>query len=130
VNFAYFSSFLEGITMSQTATAKAVNYTAGQTAELRAAYVASPTDETVKVFAEKLGKSTRSIIAKLTREGVYSKKEYTTKSGGPVTSKETLADAIGKVLQLSEPDAGSLAKANKKALEKIFVALANSVPME
>ena len=50
---------------------KTVNYTPEQTAELVAAYVADSTEATVSAFAEKLGKTTRSIVAKLSREGVY-----------------------------------------------------------
>lgn len=52
-------------------TAKTVTYTAEQTAELVAAYSAASTAETVATFAEKFGKSVKSIVAKLAREGVY-----------------------------------------------------------
>lgn len=108
---------------------KAENYTAEQTAELLAAYVANPVKETVDNFAAKFGKSARSIIAKLSREGIYKKAEKTTKTGEPVESKEAVADAIGKILGLSEPDTESLTKANKKALQAVFKALANSKPL-
>lgn len=110
--------------------AKTVNYTAEQTAELVSAYVAAPTNETVSMFAEKLGKSVRSIVAKLSREGVYQKKEYTTKKGEKPVKKDSMADAIGAVLNLTEAEADSLAKANKTALAKIFAALANSKPID
>ena len=61
-----------------TATAKAVNYTAEQTAKLIADYQAG---ETVEALAFAMGKSVRSIVAKLVREKVYVKKEYKTKTG-------------------------------------------------
>jgi hypothetical protein len=109
---------------------KVVNYTPKQTAELKAAYVDSPTQETVKMFAEKFGKSARSIIAKLSREGVYQKKEYVSKNGEKPVKKDAHADAIGKILELSEPDVESLTKANKRAVETIFKALANSRPTD
>ena len=47
------------------------NYTEQQTKEMVAQYEAAPTKETVVAIAEKLGKNTRSVIAKLSREGVY-----------------------------------------------------------
>lgn len=109
--------------------AKTVNYTAEQTAELVAAYVAAPTSETVATFAEKFGKTARSIVAKLSREKVYVAKTYETKNGEKPVKKDSVADAIGAILKLSEADTDSLAKANKKALKAVFDALANSKPI-
>lgn len=111
-------------------TEKAVNYTEAQTVEMVGAYKAAPTSETVEALAAKLGKSTRSVIAKLTREGVYQKKEYKTKAGEAPQPKAELATAIGKVLRMSEPDTESLTKATKKALQTIWEALATSKPIE
>lgn len=120
--------------------AKAVNYSAEQTAELVHAYVACGTDQTiyaqdarkavVETFAVKFGKNTKSIIAKLTRESVYVKPERLNKAGEKVEAKEEIASAIAAVLGLDEASASSLAKANKKALTVIFHALANSKPLE
>lgn len=111
-------------------TEKTVNYTPEQTAELVAAYVAESTEATVNAFAEKLGKTTRSIVAKLSREGVYKKKEYVTKKGEAVQKKDMLADAIGAVLKMTEAEITSMEKVNKTALQKIFTALANSKPID
>lgn len=105
---------------------KTVNYTAEQTAQLVAEYKAGTS---VESLAESLGKSVRSIVAKLSREGVYQKKAYTTKNGEPVQKKDATADAIGAILRLSEADTESLTKANKRALQAIFDALANSKPI-
>ena len=105
---------------------KAVNYTPEQTAQVVADYLAGVTVESI---AENLGKSVRSIVAKLSREGVYQKKVYTTKTGEPVQKKDMTADAIGRILNLSEADTDSLTKANKRALKAIFDALANSKPI-
>ena len=99
---------------------KAVNYTPEQTAALVNAYVAAPTEETVKAFATTFGKSVRSIVAKLSREGVYVKKEYKTKDGSEAFAKDELATMIGKLVGLSEGESESLAKANKTALRKIL----------
>lgn len=107
-------------------TAKAQNYTAEQTAKMVADYQAGVT---VEVIASELGKSVRSIVAKLSREKVYKAKTYTTKTGAPVVRKDAHADAIGAILKLTENETESLTKANKTALEKIFAALANSKPI-
>ena len=106
---------------------KTLNYTPEQTATIVADYQAGVT---VEMLAEKLGKSVRSIVAKLSREGVYKKKEYKTKTGESVVKKDAHADAIGAILKLPENDIESLTKANKAALKAIFEALANSRPIE
>lgn len=111
-------------------TVKVPNYTDAQTAELKAAYVANPVKATVETFAAKFGKTTRSIVAKLSKEGVYQKAEYVSKTGEKPVKKDAHADAIGKVLGMSENDIESLTKANKSALVTIFKALANSKPLE
>lgn len=105
---------------------KSVNYTAEQTAMLREEYLAGVSVETL---AAAVGKTVRSVVAKLSREGVYVAKTYTSKTGEKPVKKDTVADAIGAVLQLSEAETESLTKANKAALSKIFAALANSKPV-
>lgn len=106
--------------MTATKTAKPVNYTEEQTIAIRDAYVANPTAETVEALAVQFGKTTRSIIAKLSREGVYKKKEYTTKKGEKPVKKDNLADQLGAICGLSEAEIDSLEKANKTALLKIL----------
>lgn len=105
---------------------KTLNYTPEQTARVLELYAEGVTVESI---AETFGKTTRSIIAKLSREGVYKKKEYVTKTGEKVEKKDQTADAIGAVLGLTEAEVESLTKANKTALRKIFAALANSKPL-
>lgn len=108
------------------AEAKVVNYTPEQTLKLVQDYQAGTS---VEALAESLGKTVRSVVAKLSREGVYQKKVYTTKSGEAVQKKDQTADAIGAILRMSEGEIESLTKANKTALKKIFDALANSRPI-
>lgn len=103
------------------ATAKTA-YTVEQTSELVAAYKAAPTAETVATFAEKFGKTVKSVVAKLSREGVYQKKEYKTKTGETVVKKDELADSMQALFGLTESEADSLTKANKTALVKIMKA--------
>jgi hypothetical protein len=105
---------------------KAVNYTAEQTQQIVADYQAGVAVETI---AQNLGKSVRSIVAKLSREKVYVAKAYASKTGEKPVKKDAHADAIGAILRLPENDIESLTKANKSALKAIFDALANSKPM-
>ena len=106
---------------------KVINYTVEQTESLKSDYLAGISVETI---ANAMGKSVRSVVAKLSREGVYTPKAYVNKSGEKPVKKDTVADAIGAVLNMSEPEIESLTKANKTALSKIFVALAlNKMPV-
>ena len=116
--------------MATTKTVKQENYTAEQTAKMVADYVAAPVKATVDAIAAELGKTTRSVIAKLSREKVYVKAERVTKTGEPIAKKDETADAIGAVLSLTEAEVTSLTKANKTALKKIFAALAASKPLD
>ena len=105
---------------------KAVNYTAEQTAKIIADYKAGIKVEDI---ASAMGKTVRSIVAKLSREKVYVAKTYVSKTGEKPVKKDVTADAIGAILRLSENDIESLTKANKSALKAIFDALANSKPL-
>ena len=107
-------------------TTKAVNYTPEQTAQMVSDY---SNGTTVEAIAEKMGKTVRSVVAKLSREKVYVAKTYVSKTGAPVVKKDAHADAIGAILKMTESEIESLTKANKTALEKIFQALANSKPI-
>ena len=97
-------------------TAKAVNYTPEQTAKMVADYAQGVTVESI---AKELGKTVRSVVAKLSREKVYKAKEYKTKTGETPIKKDAHADFIGEALGLTEADTESLTKANKVALAKI-----------
>jgi predicted transcriptional regulator len=100
-----------------TTTTKAANYTVEQTAQLVADYVAGVSVESLAVS---MGKSVRSIVAKLSREGVYKAKERVSKTGEAVVKKDALSDQLAVLCGLSESEADSLTKANKTALAKIL----------
>lgn len=102
-----------------TATAK-VNYTVEQTAKAVADYKAGVD---VKAIAESLGKTVRSVIAKLSREGVYTKKEYVSKSGEKVETKAELVAQIAEKLNVTEDAVGSLEAATKNALKAVLAGL-------
>lgn len=99
---------------------KTVNYTVEQTAAIIKAYNAG---QTVESIAEHFSRTTRSVIAKLTREGVYKKKEYVSKTGEKPEKKDQTADAIAALVGLNESETESLTKANKTALKKILLKL-------
>jgi hypothetical protein len=105
------------------AKAKVVNYTPEMTAEMLAAYVLSPSKETVSALATQFGKTTRSIVAKLSREGVYRKAEYVNKNGEKPVDKEILVNAIAKAIACDAEKLAGLEKANKATLKMLLEAL-------
>jgi hypothetical protein len=99
---------------------KTVNYTPEQTASMLADYAQGVA---VEAIAESLGKTVRSVVAKLSREGVYKRKEYVSKTGERPVRKDETADKIGALAGLSDSEIDSLTKANKTALAKILAKL-------
>mgnify|MGYP000609646754 CR=1 FL=1 len=112
------------------ATEKTVNYTAEQTTKMVNDYVNNPTRDTVEKIATALGKTVKSVTAKLVREKVYIAKTHVRKDGTKVEKKDQTADAIGLILGLPENDIESLTKCTRNTLQVIFKALANSVPIK
>ena len=104
---------------------KVVNYTPEQTVAMLAAYANGTTTEAI---AESMGKTVRSVVAKLSREGVYRKKEYVSKTGERPVRKDATAEEIGQMVGLAEGEVDSLTKANKGALLKILAMLKGELP--
>ena len=100
--------------------ANAKNYTEEMVSEMTTAYTENPTRETVDALAQQFGKTTRSIIAKLSREGVYIAQPRTTKSGEPVVSKSELVDTIANHFDIELP---TLVKAGKADLQRLVDAI-------
>lgn len=92
-----------------------VNYTDEMVETMVAAYTANPLPETVDSLAAEFGKSRRSIIAKLSAEGVYIKQERVgkTKTGNDVIKKADIVAQINAVLSIEVP---SLEKVTKHDL--------------
>lgn len=90
---------------------KTQTYTPEQTTQAVEEYA---NGASVEAIAEALGKSTRSVIAKLSKEGVYRAK--VTAKATRVT-KAMLVSAIAVKFQVSEERLESLEKATKEALE-------------
>ena len=80
----------------------AVNYTQEQVNYIVREYLEEPTRETVEELAEELNKSVKSIIGKLSREGVYKKTEYTTKTGEKPVTKLELVQELAEKLELED----------------------------
>lgn len=99
------------------------NYTEEQTIEMVAAYVETPTRETVEKLAEKYEKSLKSIIGKLSREGVYQRQSYKTKTGETPVTKEELVSEIAAGLEIDLEKLIGLEKTPKQTLKNILDAL-------
>ena len=99
-------------------TDKTVNYTPEQTQQLVQAYQDGTSVETL---AMQLGRSTRSIVAKLSREGVYKAKSKA--SGVARVKKADLVDLIATRCGVAPEIFESLEKANHEVLEAIVANL-------
>ena len=99
-------------------TNQTVNYTPEQTAQLVAFYKDGTTVETL---ATMFGKTTRSVVAKLSREGVYQAKSKS--SGATRVKKAELVDRIASLCNATPEAFDSLEKANHEVLEAILVNL-------
>ena len=96
---------------------RAKNYSDEMVAEMHSLYEANPTRETVEILAEKFGKSVRSIIAKLSREGIYVSQPRVTKTGEPVVRKSELVAQIEDHFDIEVP---TLVKASKADLQTLI----------
>ena len=102
-----------------------VNYTPDQVNMLKAEYTSNPSRETVEKLAETLDKSIKSIIGKLSREGVYKKTVYKTKTGeDPETKKEIVQD-IAEMLYIDYGLVAGLEKSPKASLKELRTGIEN-----
>ena len=96
-----------------------VNYTEDQVKHMVEAYTARPERATVEMLAEDLNKSIKSIIGKLSREGVYEKTVYKTKTGeDPVTKKE-LVEELSELVGIEYSMISGLEKSPKIDLKRL-----------
>jgi transposase len=91
------------------------NYTPEQTANAVIDYLAGTS---VELIAERLGKSARSVIAKLSREKVYVAKAKM--AGAKSLTKAALVTQIEVLKELAPGTLVSLEKADKPALEALL----------
>lgn len=102
------------------AAAKKENYSAETTTALLKAY---ESEKDTEKLAAMFGKTVKSIVAKLSREKVYIKPTYKTKTGEVPISKEELVSKIAVLLNKDEESLESLTKATKPVLQTIEAAL-------
>lgn len=94
------------------------NYTPEQTTQLVTGYLAGTP---VEQLAEALGKTTRSVVAKLSREGVYQAK---TRTANPARVKKAeLVDQLAQKCGVAPETFESLEKANHDVLEALVARL-------
>lgn len=101
-----------------TAETKVVNYTPEQTAKVVADYQAGMT---VEAIAEAVGKTARSVIAKLSKEGVYVAKGKT--AGKRDMLKSEMVAEIAKFVGKTDEQVESLEKATGPALMAVLTQL-------
>lgn len=95
------------------------NYTPEQTQQMVQDYQAGMT---VEVLAAAMGKTTRSVVAKLAREGVYQAKTRAT--GQARVKKAELVDQLAAKCGVAPEVFESLEKANHDVLEALVARLA------
>jgi len=96
------------------------NYSDADITVITEEYQLEPTRETVDSLAERLNKTPRSIIAKLSALGIYQKTERVTKRGEPVIMK---AELVAKVQNAIGRELPSLNKMTKVDLQFMIDAL-------
>lgn len=93
-----------------------MSYSEELTEEIVNEYKNNPSRETVDKISARIGKSTRSVIAKLAAEGAYNTPVRTTKTGEPIVKKEELVAEIEAWLNISVPTLVKTSKLELKAL--------------
>jgi len=106
--------------MADTNAVRPKNYTDEMVAQMTEAYTANPNRDTVDALAKQFGKSVRSIIAKLSREGVYVAQPKMTKTGEPVVRKAELVEILEAHFEVAIP---TLVKASKADLQRLVDAI-------
>jgi hypothetical protein len=86
------------------------NYSDADITIITEEYQLEPTRETVDSLAERLNKTPRSIIAKLSALGVYQKVERVTKRGEPVIMKAELVSKVQNALGRELPSLNKMTK--------------------
>ena len=96
-----------------------MNYSEEQTKYMTDLYLSTPSRNTVEILAEEMDKSIKSIIGKLSREGVYRREIYKTKSGETPVTKVEIVSSIAETLGLDVDNLLGLDKAPKNTLKTL-----------
>ena len=98
----------------------AANYTEEQVQYMVDQYTAKPNRDTVDLLAEELNKSIKSIIGKLSREGVYQKAIYRTKTGELPMTKGEIIVKVAYLLNADYSKLAGLEKSPKQDLKYLY----------
>ena len=104
-----------------------VNYTQDQVEYITNQYRLKPDRETVEKLSEELDKSIKSIIGKLSREGVYRKTVYKTKTGETPVTKKQIVQEVADLLEIDYKDLAGLVKSPKPELKTLLEELHDSL---
>lgn len=99
-----------------------MNYTQEETQYMINEYTTNPNKETVESLAKLMTRSEKSIIGKLSREGVYQRSIYKSKTGNEPITKVELVNTIASNLNLELEILAGLEKAPKQVLKMLEVA--------
>jgi len=98
-------------------------YTPEEVEVMVARWSSDPTKETINELAELLKRSPKSIIGKLSKEGVYKKQEYISKTGEPPVTKKELVAKIAELTKAELVKLEGLEKAPKSTLKYLIITL-------
>ena len=96
------------------------NYTDEQVRKMIIEYTLTPDRATVDRLSKELDKSIKSIIGKLSREGVYQKQVYTTKSGEVPMTKAEIIVSLAEILKIDSSKLMGLEKAPKQDIKLLY----------
>lgn len=102
-----------------------MNYTKEQTDYIVEEYQKDPCRATVDRLAEEIDKSPKSVIGKLSREGVYRREIYRTKTGEMPIRKIEIVSEIAELLGLDSEKLTGLDKSPKQVLKLLHTTLEN-----
>ena len=99
-----------------------MNYTKEQTEYIVKKYVATPSMDSVRLLADEMDKSIKSIIGKLSREGVYQRAVYKNKIGEVPVTKMEIVNNIAENLGIEVECLVGLEKSPKATLKTLELA--------
>ena len=99
-----------------------MNYTREQTDYIVRKYIEKPSMDSVRLLADETEKSIKSIIGKLSREGVYQRAVYKNKIGEVPVTKVEIVNNIAENLGIEVESLVGLEKSPKATLKTLELA--------
>lgn len=96
-----------------------MNYTPEITQQLIKEYQSNPSRDTIDKLAKQYSKSPRSIIGKLSKEGVYRSEQYLTKRGEKPITKKELVELLAIAWDIEYELLEGMEKTPKEVLKRI-----------